>query len=1013
MMIADNDIDRVLNAVKSRLTADKRYPVSTYRLQFNRFFTFRDATRLVPYLHKLGITDIYASPYLKAHPGSLHGYDISDHNRLNPEIGSRSDYRNFIRQLGKYDMGQILDFVPNHMGFLDNPWWTDVLENGPSSPYSHFFDIDWYPVKAELREKVLLPILEDQYGKVLLEGGLRLTFENATFMVIYRGYKLPVDPKTIVQLLTPCLERLQGNLSKRHPDYQELQGVINACNDLPSRSERDEKRINERHREKEIIKKRLDDLYQRNEKVRACLNDVITAFNGHAGNDASFDRLHKLLESQAYRLSYWRVASDEINYRRFFDINNLVVLRMEDVRVFDSTHRLLRELFREGMLTGLRIDHVDGLFDPEEYFRRLQGAYLLELCWSEAERIFDLTETNRPYWEEKFLERLEAKQKVNPRSFVKRPFFVIVEKILGEKEILRETWPVDGTTGYEFVNTLNGLFVNKRNARALRNIYQWFTKINEDYKDITNRCKNLIMQTSMSAEVNLLAHQLDRVSERSRWYRDFTLNSLRDAIREVIACFPVYRTYIDALKNVINDQDKAVINAAIVEAKRRNPAISGSIFDFIRDTLLLKYPPDMSEDGRQEQQLFVMRFQQITGPIMAKGVEDTAFYIYNPLVSLNEVGGNPERFGNGIDEFHRQNMERRRKLPHSLICTSTHDSKRSEDVRARLNVLSEIPQEWKAALTRWSQLNRRKKVILGGEPAPDRNEEYLIYQTLLGTYPSGEMKEPEHQVYLKRMQSYILKAIREAKVHTSWISPDTTYEEAVMTFVSGLLEPSPSNAFLSDFLQLNQMIARCGIYNSLAQLVLKLLSPGTPDIYQGNELWNFSLVDPDNRQPVNFALRVDLLKRLTAREPNLSRLVNSLMDNRENGEIKLYITCKALTYRRENNRLFNEGTYIPLEAEGVKKGHICAFVWQKGRKQAIVIVPRIITRLTRNATIAPLGYEAWGDTTLLLPRVPQAKKFRNILTAEIVNGTIKNQITGLKLAEVFSILPVAVLETIP
>ncbi|MDH5696817.1 MAG: malto-oligosyltrehalose synthase, partial [Dehalococcoidia bacterium] len=587
-MIDEAVVNKVFEKVKLRAGEVKRYPVSTYRLQFNRAFTFRDAAALVPYLHELGITDIYASPYLKAQPGSLHGYDITDHNSLNPEMGSEEDYRSFVNQLHKHGMGQILDFVPNHMSIIDNPWWTDVLENGPSSPYAQFFDIDWYPVKAELREKVLLPIMEDQYGKILEGGQLRLTFAHGAFFINYGEHTLPIDPRTAVLPLGACLEQLRETLGEGHPDFLEMESIIMACHNLPARNKIAQQRVAERLRKKEVIKKRLWELYHRNEKVKKTLSEVLDVFNGNAGERRSFDKLHELLEQQAYRLSYWRVALDEINYRRFFDINELVAIQMENTHVFDLTHRLLNELLREGAANGLRIDHIDGLFNPTEYLWRLQKARFLGLCWDEIEHDADLSGKNRDLWEEKLLERFEIERKLNPNSAITRPLFVIVEKILGEKEDLRETWPLDGTTGYEFAKVLNGIFINRRNARTLRNIYRWFTRMDEDFKDTAYRCKDLIMRTSMSAEVNVLAHRLDRVSEKSRWYRDFTRNNLRDAVREVIACFPVYRTYIEAFENSVDDQDKTVISAAVAQAKRRNPAMSSSLFDFLRDTLLLK-----------------------------------------------------------------------------------------------------------------------------------------------------------------------------------------------------------------------------------------------------------------------------------------------------------------------------------------------------------------------------------------------------------------------------------------
>jgi (1->4)-alpha-D-glucan 1-alpha-D-glucosylmutase len=1014
-MIDEATINDVFKKVERRVVKVKRYPVSTYRLQFNHTFTFRDAAALVPYLHELGITDIYASPYLKARPGSLHGYNITDHNNLNPEIGSDEDYRNYIAQLQKYEMGQVLDFVPNHMSIIDSPWWTDVLENGPSSPYAQFFDIDWYPVKAELREKVLLPILEDHYGKMLETGRFRLSFHRGAFFVHYSQYILPLDLRTSVLPLEDCLERLRRRLNASHADFREMQGIITACRDLTARYETALERVNARLREKEMIKKRLWELYERNNHVRMALAETLGAFNGNVNDSRSFDRLHELLEQQAYRLSYWRVALDEINYRRFFDISELAALRIEDKHVFDLCHRLVFKLIQESAITGLRIDHIDGLFAPAEYLWRLQQALFLRLCREETDGFADLSEAQWSLWEKKFLERYEKERGINPESEIARPLFVVVEKILGEKEKLPETWPVDGSTGYEFAVALNGLFVNRGNARKIDNIYRWFTSTAESYEDITYNCKNIIMRTSMSAETQVLARRLDRISEKSRRHRDFTLNNLKDAIREVIACFPVYRTYINALEGSISESDKDIINTAVTRAGKRNPAMSTSLFDFLRDTLLLEYPPDMDEEGRREQQQFVMRFQQLTGPVMAKGVEDTALYRYYPLVSLNDVGGNPDRFGCSLNEFHRRNISAQRTRRYSLLATSTHDSKRSEDVRSRINILSEIPDIWKTALAHWSRLNRRKKIIINGESIPDRNEEYLIYQTLLGSYPAGEMDQSASDNYKNRIREYILKAIREAKVHTSWISPDNTYEEGVANFIIAILDPSPSNSFLADFRVLNKLVAYCGLYNSLAQVVLKIFSPGIPDFYQGNELWNYRLVDPDNRGLVDFTRRRQLLESLkmqAGRDDKATALAMELMGELEQGEAKLYVTWRALNHRRQNTSLFNEGTYIPLPAAGNKNDNLCAFAWQKEGKQTLIIVPRLIAKLTQNGNISPVGAQAWGDTELILPGRFHTGTYRNIFTGEMMASTISGRQTVLPLAKALAIFPVAVLELV-
>jgi len=1003
-VISDADVERVIARVMSRLEKDQRHPVSTYRLQLSPRFGFAAAAALVPYLHELGITDVYTSPYLKARPGSEHGYDITDHNALNPELGTPEDYQGFVSALHEHGMGHMVDFVPNHMSVFDNPWWANVLENGPASPYAAFFDIDWYPQRAGLNEKVLLPILDDHYGAVLDNGGLRLDLADGAFSVACGAAQLPIDPRTYPMVLEPCLGPLQTVLGPTQADFLEMQSIVTACRNLPARSETGTEAMAERQRENAIIRSRLGRLCERSAEVKDAINEAVGSCNGIKGNSRSFDRLHALLDSQAYRLSFWRTASDEINYRRFFDINDLVGLRMEDSRVFAATHTLLLRLLTEGSANAVRIDQVDGLLDPEKYLETLQQAYVIELCWQEAKRTLGVLEEARGEWEDAARRRLTGWQQA-PGT----PLFVTVEKILAEKEALPETWAVNGTTGYEFAVALNGIFVNRRNGRALRRIYQWFTAIGEDFDEVACRSRGLIMQTSMGSELAVLARHLKRVADASRRCRDFTLNSLSLAISEIVACFPVYRTYIRAADGSPTEVDTEAINRAVSQARRRSPTVSSALLDFVRDMLLLRYPEDLDEKGHRNLQEFVMRFQQFTGPIMAKGVEDTAFYIYHPLASLDEVGSNPGRFGTGVEQFHRQNIARGRRWPSSPICTSTHDSKRSDDVRARLNVLSEIPSEWRAALVRWRRLNRSKKPVVRGVPVPDPNGEYLLYQTLLGTLPAAGLNAAARERYVARIQDHLLKAIREAKVHTSWISPDADYERGVLDFVSVLLNETPSG-FLADFARFHRLVARCGMYNSLSQAALRCLSPGTPDMYQGTEMWSFTLVDPDNRGPVDFARRARLLHSLDrqATEHGRATLVTGLMKHWIDGAIKLYVTSQALRYRRGHAELFKSGHYVPLQANGPRARHVCSFGWYRDDQRLLVLAPRLVARLTRCGEILPLSAEAWGETSLVLPK-RFGGSYRNILTDETTTCASAGGQCILRLAEVLRILPVAVL----
>lgn len=953
-------------------SAAGRIPVSTYRVQFNRLFTFADAGRLVPYWHALGITDCYASSYLKAVPGSLHGYDLIDPTALNPEVGSEETYREFVEALRSHHMGQTLDVVPNHMGIGEsvNAWWLDVLENGPCARYAGFFDIDWHPIKPELEHKVLLPILGDLYGTVLENQEITLFYEDGSFFARYYTHKLPIAPKPSARILSHRLDDLILKMGEHDPHLQELQSIITSLGHLPGQHEVDPHRVAERYREKVIIKKRLGTLLGESPPVADFVQANVRVFNGTKGDPRSFDLLDALLNDQAYRLAYWRVAADEINYRRFFDINELAAIRMEDPAVFKETHRLILRLLKEGAVTGLRIDHVDGLYAPGDYLRLLQ-------------------------------------------AWAPRPLFIVVEKILGRDEPLPENWPVHGTTGYEFLNLVNGLFVDSRNERAMDDLYARTIGSRPSFKNLVYESKKLIMRVSMSSEINVLGHQLNRISERDRRSRDFTLNSLTHAIREVIACFPVYRTYVTEGPEEVLERDRAYIRLAVATAKRRNPAQSGLVFDFLRD-LLLKQHDERTQAERQERNRFAMKFQQATSPVTAKGVEDTAFYIYNRLISLNEVGGDPDQFGVSVATFHKRMRERQAHWPHGLSMTSTHDTKRSEDVRARINVLSELPQQWKTHLGRWITVNKKHKTMLDGQPAPDRNEEYLLYQTLVGSWPFTPMDEAGYRVYVDRIQNYMTKALKEAKVHTSWINPDQAYDEAVRLFIEAILDRSKPNPFLDEFLPFQQRIAQYGLYNSLAQVLLKITAPGIPDFYQGTELWDFSLVDPDNRRPVDYDLRQRMLGDLEracadAGEDRRS-LVRELLEHRADGRIKLYVTTTALQARRSRAGTFQEGDYVPLESQGRKQDHLCLFARIHGEQALVAAVPRLVAGLQPEAMVPPVGSEVWGDTWMTVPSWRPGSLYRNLFTGETLVTVTRDDHQTLPAGLVFGEFPVALLE---
>jgi (1->4)-alpha-D-glucan 1-alpha-D-glucosylmutase len=937
----------MVGRVVSGMNSFTPIPLATYRLQFNRAFTFRQAKELVPYLAALGVTHCYASPYLRARPGSLHGYDIIDHTTLNPEIGTPEDYEGFVEALHQHGMGQILDIVPNHMGVMgsDNAWWLDVLENGQASLYADFFDIDWDPIKDELRGKILIPILEDQYGKVLESGALKLFFdcEHGEFSIFYYESRFPIAPVSYSGLLTAHLDTLQDKLGREHEDVLELQSVATAFSNLPGRQDTSPERRVERNREKEVQKKRLAALCARSPEIRAFLEERAHSLNGTVGDPSSFDGLHEVIKSQAFRLAQWRVAADDINYRRFFDVNDLAALRQENEAVFASTHRFVSELYRQGKVNGLRIDHPDGLYDPAKYFRELQTA-------------------------------LGSNGHSGGKS---HPAYILVEKILTGNERLRKSWPVSGTTGYEFANLVNGLFVDNSAETKLERIYRGFIGDTLELRDLVHDCKKLILKASLASELNVLATLLSRIALADRHTCDFTLNSLRSALAETIACFPVYRTYI--ADDRVSVEDRRYIELAIVSARRRSNTSDLSIFDFIRDVLLLTRPG--TEPYRQRLLRFAMKFQQVTSAVMAKGLEDTAFYRYQRLISLNEVGGDPGRFGVSVEEFHRTNVERAQCWPGSMLSTSTHDSKRSEDVRARIDVLSEVPGLWRLTLRHWRDWNRSKKRLVDGLPAPSRNDEYLFYQTLVGTWPIEPADAAGWKNYGERIEQYMLKATREAKLHTSWANPQSEYEEATTNFVRAVLKEGKRNRFLNDMSEFQRRILRFGLLNSLSQTVLKLTSPGVPDIYQGMELWDLSLVDPDNRRPVDYAKRSELLnwvKKDEAKEGFLPELLDKMPD----GRIKLFVTTRTLRARRDHAPLFGSGSYAPAQVSGAKAQFLCAFLREKDSQLALVVVPRLCATLLGTGEPLPLGEAVWADTTIELPTSLHARTFTDAYSGQ-------------------------------
>jgi (1->4)-alpha-D-glucan 1-alpha-D-glucosylmutase len=1007
--------DLILPQVTENPSLRARIPRATYRVQFGKSFTFRQSLELVPYWDELGISDLYASPFFKPCDVEGAGYDVCDHSRFNPAIGTREGFEVLSASLREHSMGLLLDVVPNHMGISGgNPWWMDILENGPSSPYSCFFDIDLQPVKPELTNKVLLPILEDQYGKVLEDGKFELRLEEGAFSIYYYDHRLPLAPRTYSQVLGVALETLVQTLAKENEHLQEFQSILTALSYLPSQTELTAEKLEERMREKEVIKRRIAQLCQNSAEVKTAVDQAIRSINGRPGDPRSFDLMDQLISAQAYRPAFWRVAADEINYRRFFDINHLAAIRMELPCVFTEAHRMIFDLLEEGKITGLRIDHPDGLWNPTHYFHQLQKSYLLRRLHPRR----DPADRSSVSWEEEVETHLG--ELASRKGAAAWPLYVVAEKILAEGEPLPGDWAVYGTTGYDFLNEANGLFVGGANLRAMDRIYTQFTGAQIHFANLVNTWKKMIMLVSLASEVAALSHQLERISEKNRGYRDFTLNSLNFVLREIIAGLPVYRTYLTGPEN-IPERDIAYIESAVAEAKRRNPRTAESIFDFVRDTLLLRNLQNFSPEDRQGLIQFVMKFQQITGPVMAKGLEDTAFYIYNRLVSLNEVGGHPGQFGVSPEDFHRRNQERRQCWPHTLLATSTHDTKRSEDVRARIDVLSEMPGEWRAAVNRWSRWNAPKKTPVDGQPAPDRNDEYLLYQTLVGGWPVERPEDPlafdseEFTQFRERIAAYMRKATLEAKVHTSWINPNEEYDEAVKNFVLKLLDPRGKNRFLSDVQAFQRRVAFFGRWNSLSQVLLKLTCPGVPDLYQGTELWDLSLVDPDNRRPVDYpkrrAVLAELKERVEASRGDLLPLSRELLETNWDGRIKLYLTYRALQARRRAPKIFSEGSYLPLEGEGEKKDHLCAFARTSNENSFVVGVPRLVVGLLEGREEPPLGESAWKDTWLRVPGEWVGRKYRNLFTGEKVGVWRGERGAGFPLGGLFRNFPVALLES--
>ncbi|MFO0887510.1 MAG: malto-oligosyltrehalose synthase [Isosphaeraceae bacterium] len=1008
-------VERLLQETASRIAGRRAFPEATYRLQFHAGFTFRDASAIADYLRLLGISHCYASPYLKAQPGSTHGYNIVDHNAINPEIGGVEDYEVWCRTLDELNLGQILDIVPNHMGVAtnDNAWWNDVLENGPLSRYAGYFDIAWRASsRPELHDKVLLPALGELYGDVLQNGGLRLEFEGGAFFIVYEDRRFPVSPRTYVKVLDHASMKVGTALGNSDAAYLEFQSILTAISNLPGGEDAGPEQVAELSREKEIIKRRLAELSGSCVTVRDSIGETVGIYNGKAGDPSSYDLLDDLLEHQCYRLAYWRVAPDEINYRRFFDINELAALSMEREEVFADAHRLVLRLVAREYVDGLRIDHPDGLYDPAGYFSRLQHAFVAACAREVAEGDPEFGGIPWENLEGRILEQLDECRDDGRCLLTRKPLYVIAEKILGAEEPLIDSWAIHGTSGYEFINVVNGLFIDRTNEAAFTSLYQDWIGDDTRFEEIVYGKKRLILEISLASELHMLTNQLDRLAQADRRARDFTFNTLHDALREVIACFPVYRSYI--ADEGPHEADRQHVDAAILRALTRNPAMNRRVFEFIREVLLDESPGGSLDEVRAERLRFAGKFQQVTAPVTAKGIEDTAFYINNRLASLNEVGGDPDRFGVEPRALHDFNRNRQRRWPYSLSPLSTHDTKRSEDVRARLNVLSEIPGVWRSCLERWGRLNAPHRGQINGQPVPDRNEEYLLYQTLIGAWPIGMRDPGESERFVERIQEYMKKALYEAKVHTSWTDPHEEYDAALRRFIDRILDPGLGGAFLEDFRAFQGRIGSLGLLNSLAQTLLKLTCPGVPDTYQGTELWDFSLVDPDNRRPVDYGLRRKMLDELdrdiSAGRGDMRALARRLVEDKEDGRIKLYITSLALRCRRDRPGLFSTGEYLPLAVEGEYADTLFAFARRDESRWAIIAVPRFMSRLIPDTGPQRSCDESWGGINLRLDGIPPGIRWKNLFTGTLSTTQERSRDRPvIPATELFEDFPVAML----
>src|SRR5579859_293232 len=941
----------------------KRLPSATYRVQLNQDFRFADALKILDYLHGLGISDLYLSPVLASRKGSGHGYDATDPTRINPELGTEEEFAALQTELQNRGMGLLLDTVPNHMAAsAENPWWMDVLENGTQSAFAAFFDIEWHPHSRSLDGKILLPVLGRPFGEALDSGEITLTFQDGRFFFQYFDSLFPLTPRSYHAILDHRSDRLKEMLGEEAPAYHEYSGILSSVRELSAGDRRSAETPSERRLRFESARDRLKSLVASSREVATFVEENVREINGKQGDPGSFRFLQRLLAEQNYKLAFWQNLNESINYRRFFTIADLVGVRVEDPIVFEATHGLILRLVSKNPFAGLRVDHIDGLRDPIAYLNKLQ-------------------------------ERLSSDEARKETAA-----YLLVEKILARHENLPDDWPVSGTTGYDYLNEANGLFVELEGARRIDEIYSTFIGHKQNFADVVYQKKKLVMNTLLGVEMRTLGRHLAELAAQDRYARELNRERLIDALIEVTACLPVYRTYIRNMD--VPAHATSYIEQAVAAARSKAPNFSPGYFNFVNEVLLLLNPPHVLPDQGEARLAFVMRWQQFTGPIVAKGLEDTALYVYHPLLSLNEVGGDPRPSQAASREAFFQFLQnRQQKWPGTLDATSTHDTKRSEDVRARIDVLSEIPSEWKEHLERWSTLNAGHKQRFNGHSAPDRNEEYFLYQTLLGVWP---LEAEAQGSLLERVQDHLIKATREAMVHTRWTRPNQAHEDALKTFAARILAAENRN-FLDDFGQFQRKVAYYGMINGLSQTLIKIAAPGVADFYQGSELWDLRLVDPDNRGPVDFQKRTAVFPKIQNAGKSKDEFRN-LLQNWPDGGIKMYLMWKALCFRREHVDLFQQGEIVPLRSAGCHADHVAAFMRRTPNSSVLVAIPRWLSTVRSKPEGEPFNFD-WCDTRVLLPP-DSPQQWKNILAPAELRVSLSAGEPSLVAQDLFQHFPV-------